>query len=107
MRAKRAVTRKPRSKGASPRTTSRARKSLRTTAARQTPSQGRSRKGGSIGAAAARVAESGARLVTHAGQRVVSAAADTAKAALASAAHSTAELTLSMLHSVPGRKTKH
>ena len=107
MRAKRAVERKPRSRRASPRATIRARKGLQTRATRATPSKRRTHKAGSVGDAAARVAESGARLITHTGQRVVSAAADTAKAALASAAQSTAEWTLSKLHSVPGRKTKH
>jgi hypothetical protein len=74
-------------------------------ASRRTPARGRLSKStrdvGSIGQAAAKVAKSGARLVGHAGQRVVMAATDSARVAIASAA---VELAASLLRDGSRRK---
>src|SRR5579862_7785071 len=91
-----------------PRSTARARKgSPRATTSARPSKQTSQPKAGSISDAAARVAKSGAVLVGHAGQRVVTAAADTAKAKLDGALRSAAEATASRLHKFAGRKTKH
>lgn len=71
-----------------------------------TPARGRTAKStrdaGSIGQAAAKVAKSGARLVGHAGQRVVMAATDSARVAIASAA---VELAATLLRDGSKRKS--